>query len=68
MRVKSPTKLVKLKDMKMNKLTTQNKNTNLLENDYFKRFVFSVTIAGTIIMNLGYVQPSRDSSKVDIVI
>jgi len=50
----------------MNKLSKQNKNTSLLDNEYFKRFVFSVTITGTIIMNSGYIQPSRDSSKIDM--
>jgi hypothetical protein len=65
MSIKSPTRLLKKKDMKMNKLKIQNKNTDLLDNRYFKRFVYSAFITSTIIMTLGYVQPSRDLSKVD---
>lgn len=65
MSVKSPTRLVKKKDTKMDKLKLQNENTSLLDNKYFKRFVYLAFITSTIMMTLGYIQPSRDSSKVD---
>ena len=61
-RVKSLEKMVEKKDMKMNDFKIKN---NVLENKTFKRIVFSMTILGTIIMNLGYIQSARDSSKVD---
>ena len=62
LRVKSLEKIIGKKDMQMNDFRMKN---NVLENKTFKRFVFIITIVGTTIMNLGYIQSSRDSSKVD---
>jgi hypothetical protein len=52
-------------EVRMNKKTE--KSENLLEKNSFRKIVYTILIAATLIVNLDYIQP-RDSSKADFLI